>query len=69
MFVGGDAADITMFGALFVNSGLNVSPTYSGNINITAVPNKAAVQIWPEPGTAQRWSPAAGAFFKGIERQ
>jgi cytoskeletal protein CcmA (bactofilin family) len=69
MFVGGDAADITMLGALFVNSGLNVSPMYSGNINITAVPNKAAIEIWPEPGTAQRWSPAAGAFFKGIERQ
>jgi len=32
------------------------------------VPDKAAIEIWPELGTAQRWSPAAGAFFKGIER-
>lgn len=69
MFLGNDAADITILGALFVNSGLNVSPMYSDNINITAVPNKAAVQIWPEADTAKRWTPAGGAFFKGIERQ
>ena len=68
MFLGNDAADITILGALFVNSGLNVSSMYSGNINITAAPDKAAIEIWPTAGNAVRWSPAAGAFFKGIER-
>lgn len=38
-------------------------------VEITAAPDKAAIEVWSGPGMAQRWSPAAGAFFKGIERR
>lgn len=40
-----------------------------GNVTITAFPDKAAIQTWPTAGNAFRWNPAAGAFFKSIERQ
>ena len=59
---------INVLGALYVLGGGIINTTGS-IVEITAAPDKAAIEIWPEPGTAQRWSPAAGAFFKGIERQ
>ena len=40
-----------------------------GYVTITAFPDKAAIQTWPTAGNAFRWAPAAGAFFKSIERQ
>ncbi len=65
MSVSDSSTTVAILGALFVNSNLSIS---AGSVTITVWPNKAAIEIWPEPGTAQRWSPAAGAFFKGIER-
>jgi len=59
---------ITVHGALCVLD-KGIMNTTGCIVEITAAPDKAAIEIWPEPGTAQRWSPAAGAFFKGIERQ
>jgi hypothetical protein len=50
------------------NNGILVDNPTFGIMRITAAPSRASIQTWPEPGTAQRWSPAAGAFFKGIER-
>lgn len=61
-------SSIDVFGALYV-LGDGIKNTGGCSVSITAAPNKAAIEIWPEPDTAQRWSPAAGAFFKGIERQ
>lgn len=37
-------------------------------INVVASPTRAAIAAWPS-GTWMHWSPAAGAFFKGIYRQ
>jgi hypothetical protein len=59
---------ITVHGALCVLD-KGIMNTIGCIVEITAVPNKAAIEIWPDLGTAQRWSPAAGAFFKGIERR
>jgi len=61
-------SSINVLGALYVLGG-GIMNTTGCIVEITAAPDKAAIEIWPEPGTAQRWSPAAGAFFKGIERQ
>ncbi len=60
-------SSINVLGALYVLGG-GIMNTTGCIVEITAAPDKAAIEIWPEPGTAQRWSPAAGAFFKGIER-
>jgi Tfp pilus assembly protein PilX len=59
---------ITVHGALCVLD-KGIMNTTGCTVEITAAPDKAAIEIWPGPGTAQRWSPAAGAFFKGIRRQ
>ncbi|MBN1359925.1 MAG: hypothetical protein JW993_05005 [Sedimentisphaerales bacterium] len=37
-------------------------------VQITADPAKAAIVVWPG-GNRTRWSPAAGAFFKSIQRE
>lgn len=67
---GGSGASLSVFGALSIkDSNINGFGLSADIIVITAAPDKAAIEIWPEPDTAQRWSPAAGAFFKGIERQ
>jgi cytoskeletal protein CcmA (bactofilin family) len=39
------------------------------NIQITVEPITSAIRVWPDPGSPQRWSLAAGAFFKSMERQ
>jgi len=62
-------ARLNIYGALFIEND-NMDEFDTGDIiNITAVPDKAAIEIWLADGTAQRWSPAAGAFFKEIKRQ
>jgi hypothetical protein len=66
---GSSGASLSVLGALFTQDD-KINGFVSGDtINATAVPNKAAIEIWFADGTAQRWSPAAGAFFKGIARQ
>lgn len=41
----------------------------NSKMDITISPDKAAMQTWPWAGTAQRWTPAGGAFFKNITRR
>lgn len=63
---GSAGAELSVRGALFIlDGGISNIDT----INVTAAPDKAAIEIWPAPAAAQRWSPAAGAFFKEIKRQ
>jgi hypothetical protein len=52
-------------GGLFIENGITDS---GGNMTITAAPSKTAITTWPSPGNPERWSPAAGAFFKSIGR-
>ncbi len=70
MTVAADAGNITILGALFINtSGMTVAPGYGGDINITIDPMKSAVITAYNPGpTFIKWSPAGGAFFKNIRR-
>lgn len=69
---GAENVDIDVVGGLFIANGnidgLNGS-SLSNSVTITAAPNKAAIEIWPTPGNPMRWSPAAGAFFRSIERK
>jgi len=62
----GNTVQVT--GALCILAG-GLEQTTGGALVIKAGPDKAAIQVWPAPGTAKRWSPAGGAFFKSIERQ
>ncbi len=66
---GSQNVGIDVIGGLFIANG-NIGGLSSSlnSINITAAPSIASIQIWPEPGIAQRWSPAAGAFFRSIRR-
>ncbi len=60
-----DGAEMKILGALFMvgNSGISVS----GAITITTAPSIAAIKI---PGNdPKNWCPAAGAFFRNIERK
>ncbi len=60
-----NGAEIKILGALFMvgNSGISGS----GVINITTAPSIAAIKI---PGVdPENWCPAAGAFFRSIERK
>ncbi len=61
-------AVINIIGGLFTkNKGFNID-SLSFTMTITAAPDKAAIQIWPTADTAQRWTPATGAFFRSIKR-
>ncbi len=62
---------ITVNGALLIITGNidGLSVSDGSTINVTAVPDKAAIQVWLESGKPTRWSPAAGAFFRSIRRQ
>jgi hypothetical protein len=66
---GAVSANISIVGGLFIAAG-DIDGLGSGlnSINITAAPEKASIEIWPQAGVSQRWSPAAGAFFRDIQR-
>ncbi len=70
MTVAADAGNITILGALFIEtSGMTVDPGYGGDINITIDPMKSAVITAYNPGPVfTKWSPAGDAFFKYIRR-
>ena len=70
MSVDPNAMDISITGALFINTGgMNVDPGYGGKIEITIDPMKSAVITAYNPGPAFiKWSPAGDAFFKYIRR-
>lgn len=59
-------SSINIFGALFISE--DIRNTINCGVNITASPDNAALEIWNAGGGATRWSPAADAFFKSIER-
>jgi len=40
----------------------------SSNVSMTAAPSKTAIVVWPG-GIAENWCPAAGAFFRSINRK
>ena len=58
-------ANIDVTGGLFIHNGGVTSPSIV--VNVTADPAIASIEIWPG-GTSKRWGPAAGAFFRSIER-
>ena len=60
-----NGAEIKILGALFMVGSSGISG--SGVINITTAPSIAAIQM--PGGDPENWSPAAGAFFKNIERK
>ncbi len=70
MTVAADAGNITILGALFIEtSGMDVDAGYGGAIDITIDPMKSAVITAYSPGPVfTRWSPAGDAFFKYIRR-
>ncbi len=58
-------ANISVTGGLFIHNGGITSSSII--VNVTAAPAIASIEIWPG-GTSRRWRPAAGAFFRSIER-
>jgi len=67
---GVENALIEIVGGLFTQSrGIRIDNPNFGYMTITAAPVIASIQTWPEPDTAKRWTPAAGAFFRSIERK
>ena len=67
---GSQNVGIDVIGGLFIANG-NIDGLSSSlnSINITAAPAIASIQTWPVAGTARRWCPAAGAFFRSIKRK
>lgn len=64
---GATSASITVTGGLFI--ALNGITSNEITVNVTADPAIASIETWPTINTASRWKPAAGAFFRSIERK
>lgn len=62
-----NGTEVKITGALFIIGTGGISG--AGKVTITTDPAKASLQIPPEKGGPISWSPAAGAFFKSIERK
>ena len=62
---GASSASIQVIGGLFIANGGVTSPSII--VSVTAAPEIASIEIGPG-GTSKRWGPAAGAFFRSIER-
>jgi len=60
-------ANINVTGSLLIHSGGITSNLIS--VNVTASPAAASIQTWPAESMPGRWKPAAGAFFRSIERR
>jgi hypothetical protein len=60
-------SEFNLNGALYILGG-GFTNTYYGLITISALPNKAAIEIWQNPVTVKKWSPASGAIFQSIKR-
>ena len=72
--IGVENARVNVVGSVFIGNGdingLSSTPVSALNsVAVTASADKAAIEVWPSAGTAMRWSPAAGAFFRSIGRQ
>jgi hypothetical protein len=58
---------IDVIGGLFIaGSGVTSDKVI---VNVTAAAEIASIEIWPAPGASKRWGPAAGAFFRSVERR
>ncbi len=57
---------LNVLGALCVLD--KITNTSGCDVNITAAPSKAAIEIWPDLSNPIRWSPAADTFFRSIRR-
>ena len=58
---------IDVIGGLFIaGSGVTSDKII---VNITAAAEIASIEISLAPGTSKRWGPAAGAFFRSVERR
>jgi len=64
---GAASANIDVIGGLFI--ALNGITSNLISVNITAAPAIASIETWPTADTATRWRPAAGAFYRSIERK
>jgi len=64
---GAASANIDVIGGLFI--ALNGITSNLISVNITAAPAIASIETWPGVNTARRWRPAAGAFYRSIERK
>ena len=65
LYAGATSASIQVTGGLFIANGDVTSPSIQ--VNVTAAPGIASIEIGPS-GASKRWKPAAGAFFRSIER-
>ncbi len=61
------SASIQVIGGLFIANGGVTSDKVL--VNITAAPAIASIETWSATGVPRRWGPAAGAFFRSIERR
>lgn len=61
-------SSINVEGALCIAKD-GIKNTTGCTVRITAFPDKAALETWPTADTAERWTPAAGAFFRSIRRK
>ncbi len=69
MTVAADAGNITILGALFIDtSGMTLVPGYGGDITITTAPMLSSVNLISASTPDIKWSPAGDAFFKYIRR-
>jgi hypothetical protein len=60
-------ASISVIGGLFIANGGVTSDKI--NVSITADPATASIETWSATNTSTRWRPAAGAFYRSIERR
>jgi len=60
-------ANISVTGGLFIANGGVASDKII--VNITAAPAIASIETWSATGVPSRWRPAAGAFYRSIERK
>ena len=63
-------ANVVVIGGLYIaDGGIEGITSSFVSVDVTAAPAIASIQTWPEAGITQRWGPAAGAFFRNIERK
>jgi len=68
--VGAVNANIDVIGGLFIaNGGIDGITSSLVSVDVTAAPAIASIQTWPAVNTVKRWGPAAGTFFRNIERK
>jgi len=59
---------LNVMGALCI-MGDGIKNTTGITVNITAIHDKASIEMWPTVDMAVRWTPTAGAFFRSIQRK